>query len=233
MPGTVCKATNVTRSTVDPAWFVAAVALYDAGGQPVTELDRVIVNVRTRTVVGPTATVAGFCGDDPAAPRPEAGYAAVPTNVLTSLRLHPCPAARATGTAKPPPTTPHTSPPTSSEKPPMVPAALVGSWDGHHRQLTIDASGVGRLKYADVKRCPSCSIASAPLGTMTFKLARVTPKGGTGSVTGSSDAENFVVGQPVVVTLAPASPGEFLQLRFASTGMIWMCNAAAAGQCGA
>ena len=218
----VCKATNIAQSKVDPAWFVATVALYDTNGQPASDVDRAIVNVSTRTVVGPTNV--GFCGVNPDTPRAIGGYAAVPTTVLASLGLQPC----ATATATPPSTQT-----TSTVKPPTASASLVGSWGGHEIGLTINASGVGRLNYADLRRCPSCSMGSAPRGSLTFKLTTMGATSGSGSVTASSDPSNYAVGQQVDVTLAPASPGEFLQLRIGSTEIIPMCNAAAAGQCGA
>lgn len=110
---------------------------------------------------------------------------------------------------------------------------MVGSWSGHQRALTIDARGNGMLKYADLTRCPSCAESDAPLGTMSFKLTSMTATSGSGSVTATSDAKNYTVGQSVVVTLTSGSPGVMLTLRVGGTASLILCNPAAVGQCGA
>ncbi|MFC6705275.1 hypothetical protein [Flexivirga alba] len=218
----VCKATNIKRSQVDSAWVRATVALYLPSGQPASDVDEVIVNLDNRTVVGPTNVT--FCGDRDV-PQPIDGYAAVPVSVVRSLGLQPC-AVQASPTAP-------TSSLTSTRQPPTSTGSMVGSWGGHETGLTIDAHGNGTLSYPDLTRCPSCSMGNAPRGSMAFKLTAMTATSGTGSVTATSDAKNYAVGQSVVVTLAPASPGKFLQLRVGGSASIILCNAAAAGQCGA
>lgn len=98
----------------------------------------------------------------------------------------------------------------------------------------MDDSGTGHLNYADLAACSSCSFATAPRGTLEFVLTSVTNGEGTGSVTASSDPRNgWVIGAPVDVSLAAASPGQFLVVVIGGKQLINFCNSTAQGQCGA
>jgi hypothetical protein len=111
-------------------------------------------------------------------------------------------------------------------------SALAGPWGAHEESLVITNTGSGHLDYADLTACPSCSMASAPLGTIDFVLTAVTNGVATGHVTTSSDAAVATVGEPVKASLTPADPGEFLQLAIGGR-LSNFCNSTSAGQCGA
>jgi len=97
----------------------------------------------------------------------------------------------------------------------------------------MDNSGTGHLSYPDLTACPSCSMASAPEGTIEFELTSVTNGEGTGSVTASSDRSNGAIGAPVEVSLTAASPGQFLDVVIGGKQLINFCNSTSEGQCGA
>lgn len=97
----------------------------------------------------------------------------------------------------------------------------------------MDNSGTGHLSYQDLTACPSCSMASAPEGTIEFVLTSVTNGEGSGSVTASSDPRNGVIGAPVEVSLRAASPGQFLDVVIGGSQLTNFCNSTSEGQCGA
>jgi hypothetical protein len=99
----------------------------------------------------------------------------------------------------------------------------------------IANSGAGHLNYVDLTRCPSCSFADAPRGTVDFVLTSAKTGLATGRVTASSDSANYTVGAPVKASSMPAvpGPGRFLNLVIAGRQLLPFCDKAAAGQCGA
>ena len=99
----------------------------------------------------------------------------------------------------------------------------------------IDATGTGNWLYADVKRCPSCSSAEAPAGTLAFTLTSVSNGVANGAVTASSDEDNGAVGDPVTAKIVPGFEGKGVNLvmTIGSSTMRVMCNSTSAGQCGA
>jgi hypothetical protein len=111
--------------------------------------------------------------------------------------------------------------------------AFAGTWGQHEATLVIAKTGNGRLNYADLVRCPSCSFGSAPRGTLRFVLTSVTKRQGTGHVTQTSDSKLYTKGESVRVRLAAASPGEFLVLSIGRKLVTNFCNHTAVGQCGA
>jgi hypothetical protein len=122
---------------------------------------------------------------------------------------------------------------------PTIPAttmsALAGTWDAHETGLVITNTGAGHMDYADLTKCPSCSQASAPRGTVDFVLTTVASGGAAGHVTDSSDPANWAVGAPVKASLTPAipGPGQFLALIINGTPLTYFCNSTSVGQCGA
>lgn len=120
----------------------------------------------------------------------------------------------------------------AASNPATTMSALAGTWSAHEANLVITGTGAGHLQYADLNACPSCSLASAPVGTMDFALTSITNGVGSGNVTGSSDSGVYAVGAPVTASLTPANPGEFLQLVVSGTSSNY-CNSTSTGQCGA
>jgi len=112
-------------------------------------------------------------------------------------------------------------------------AAFAGAWGAHEVSLIIDINGAGSMNYADLTLCPTCSFGTAPRGTLVFVLKTATNGVGTGSVTVSSDAKNYAVGDSVDVSLSPGSPGQLLNLTIAGRRLVAFCNGTSAGQCGA
>jgi hypothetical protein len=112
-------------------------------------------------------------------------------------------------------------------------AAFAGTWEQHESTLVITKTGHGRITYADLARCPSCSFGSAPRGTLKFVLTSVTTGRGTGHVTATSDPKVYTKGESVRIRLAAASPGEFLVLSIGRKLVTNFCNRTSAGQCGA
>ena len=124
---------------------------------------------------------------------------------------------------------------TTSAPQPLALTPFVGTWDKHQEKLVIDAAGTGTWTYADVKRCPSCSSAEAPAGTLSFTLTPVSSGMASGAVTASSDADNGAVGDPVTAKIVPGFEGKGVNLVMtigAGTVRV-MCNSTSAGQCGA
>ncbi len=113
-----------------------------------------------------------------------------------------------------------------------VGSEFAGTWGAHEESLVIDKTGIGLLRYADLRLCPSCSFGSAPISTLRFALTSQRHGVGTGVVTASSDPKGWAKGAPVRVRLTPASPGQFLQLTIGGTTMNF-CNRKSVGQCGA
>jgi hypothetical protein len=122
---------------------------------------------------------------------------------------------------------------------PTIPAttmsALAGTWEAHATGLVITNTGAGHMTYADLTKCPSCSVGDAPLGTVDFVLTTVASGGAAGHVTDSSDPANTAVGAPVKASLTPAipGPGQFLALVINGTLLTYFCNSTSVGQCGA
>ena len=114
-------------------------------------------------------------------------------------------------------------------------SALAGTWEAHATSLLITNTGAGHMDYADLTKCPSCSEASAPRGTVDFVLTTVASGGAAGHVTDSSDPANWAVGAPVKASLTPAipGPGQFLALVINGTPLTYFCNGTSVGQCGA
>ena len=125
--------------------------------------------------------------------------------------------------------------PSSPPVPATTMSALAGTWGAHATVLVITSTGAGHLTYADLTKCPSCSVASAPRGTVDFVLTTVASGGAAGHVTNSSDPANWAVGAPVKASLTPAipGPGQFLSLVINGTPLTYFCNSTSVGQCGA
>ena len=77
------------------------------------------------------------------------------------------------------------------DAPKALGAAFAGTWEQHESTLVIAKTGNGRMNYADLARCPSCSFGSAPRGTLNFVLTSVTKGRGTGHVTATSDSKLY------------------------------------------
>jgi hypothetical protein len=206
----------------DPTWIFAHEGIYNDQGQLASDEDEVIFNMSTHELIGPTNV--GFCGIDQARPTPIKAYTDIPPGVLTDLGLTRCLASAGTTVL----TTTGTEPGSNAGL-----AAFAGSWGAHESSLTMDSDGVGLINYADLRRCPSCSEADAPRGTLTFVLKSVSDGIGAGEVTASSDVKNWAVGNSVKATITPASPGHLLNLIIAGKPLLAFCDATAAGQCGA
>ena len=113
-----------------------------------------------------------------------------------------------------------------------VGAPFAGSWGAHETSLVITRAGTGRENYADLRRCPTCSFATAPRGTITFKLTSGTRRTARGHVTASSDSKTAAKGQRVRLKLVAGSPGTLLQLTIGASQQVF-CNRTSANQCGA
>lgn len=215
---THCRATQVKQSSVDAHWIYGIVALYDAQGAPASDQDEAMLNLVTHQLIGPTSV--GMCGAGQQHDQPIGGYGSIPAAVLASLGLHPC--------------APSTSAPTlpSPAPAPTTATTVVGGWGAHESSLTITASGHGHLMYADITKCPSCSMASAPLGVADFTLRISTGGVSKGAITASSDTKVWAVGAPVTAEVVPGSPGQLLSVIIAGKQMLF-CNATSPGQCGA
>jgi hypothetical protein len=141
----------------------------------------------------------------------------------------------ASKTLAPPTTLAASSTSTTTPPPPATTSIALnpfaGTWGAHEMSLVIDSAGSGRLTYPDLALCPSCSMASAPEGTLTFVLRSVTGGVAMGTVTASSETKDF--GQPVTASLTAGSPGELLQITIGGQELVDFCNSTSAGQCGA
>jgi hypothetical protein len=146
------------------------------------------------------------------------------------------------------PTTPTTPPaasttqaappagPTTQPGPPPGLAPFARTWRAHTQSLVIDTTGTAVLTYTDIRSCASCSMADAPRGTLDFTLTSVSNGVASGTITASSDAQNYPVGEPVTATLTPGTPnGQLLQITFGGEQKGSMCDSTAeeTGQCGA
>ena len=218
--GDHCGVINLKVSTVDPSWVSGTIGLFNAQDQPASDLAAVLFNVSSHQLIGPAHL--GFCTEGgPSAGTAVPGYSYVPSGVLASLGLSPC-------SSSPPSTTSPTTTQTLSAF-----AAIAGTWGAHEESLTINSNGTGLLRYPDLTACPSCSLASAPPGSVAFTLTSVRNNVTTGSVTASSDPNNWTLGQPVQVSLAAGSPGQLLLVDIGGKGNMQFCNSSSAGQCGA
>ncbi|MGH3850875.1 MAG: hypothetical protein ACRDRT_14435, partial [Pseudonocardiaceae bacterium] len=65
----------------------------------------------------------------------------------------------------------------------------------------IRQTGSGHLAYTDLRACPSCSFADAPVSTVDFTLTSVSNDVATGNVEASSDEQNVTVGADVTARL--------------------------------
>ena len=222
--GGQCRATNVKVSTADGSWVYAHEGIYNAQGQLASDNDQVLLNLTTHELIGPTNV--GFCPGAIGGGTVIYGYASVPAVVLASLGLSPCSPPAATASS-PPASTPTTSGAAISV------AALAGTWGAHQMLLVITSAGLGHLRYQDLTKCPSCSLGTAPAGTLDFTLRSVTNGVAAGRVTSSSDLKNWTLGLPVQVTLAAGSPGQLLKLTIGGKQLVDFCNGTSAGQCGA
>ena len=133
-----------------------------------------------------------------------------------------------------------TAPPpaaTVAQPSPTVPPLgyFAGYWTGHERTLVIRQSGTGHFTYADTAACPSCSLATAPVGTVDFTLTSVSNDVASGNVDASSDEQQVAVGAPITVQfVAQSSPGRVVLVSVGTFGQLSMCDKAAdRGQCGA
>jgi hypothetical protein len=201
----------------------AHVGIYDAQGQLDSDEDQVMLNLTTHEVIGPTNV--GFCGAGMPGGNPIAGYSAVPTVVLASLGLRACAPAPTAGA-------PDVSASATTGAPSSL-TAFAGTWRAHEMLLVITSAGAGHLTYADLTKCPSCSLGTAPAGTLDFVLTSVANGAAAGHVTASSDLKNWVLGLPVQVALSAGSPGQLLNVKIGGKQLIAFCNGTSAGQCGA
>jgi hypothetical protein len=204
-------------SAVDADWVHATVGLYNSQDHPESDEASVLFNLSTRQLVGPAPD--GFCPEGTGPPIP--GYSSVPANVLTGFGLTPCSPAAATNS------------PTTKTTPPLTLASLAGTWGAHEERLVIGSTGTGQLSYADLTLCPSCSMATAPVGTLAFTLTSVSNDEATGRVTASSDPKNYTPGEAVQATLTAGSPGQLLHLDIGGHQLTAFCDSTSAGQCGA
>jgi hypothetical protein len=243
--GDRCAIHAMHVSTVSPEWvFVQGLGYYAGTDQPPrvqearSDLDEAILNLRTHRLIGPTNV--GFChvaGTNVAGP----DLSAVPTAVILAWGLHPCtggstPSVTTVVPSTTPPVAPSTAPPSASAPPTPAVSQFTqwsGSWGAHELELEVSPTGDGHLSYQHLTLCPNCSFGGAPTSTMDFQLSSVTGGTASGTVTASSDATNFGVGQDVTVSLAPGSPGQLLELTVAGKGAGTFCNSTSAGQCGA
>lgn len=219
--GDHCAVSYLKVSTVDPDWVHAAIGLYNPQDQPESDGSSVILNLSTHQLIGPADE--GFCEEGTSTPIP--GYSSVPANVLASFDLSPCSSPATTSS-------PTASTPTRTAIP-ITLASLAGTWGAHEERLVIDTAGTGHLSYADLRLCPSCSFATAPVGTLVFVLTSVSNDKAAGHVTADSDPKNSTVGEAVQVTLTTGSPGQLLHLDIDGHGLTAFCNSTSIGQCGA
>jgi len=233
--GDRCAMLSMHVSTVSPQWvLVQGLGFYTGTDQPPSEqearsdLDDAILNLRTHRVIGPTNV--GFC-QVPGANVSGPELSGVPTAVVAGWGLHGCTGGTSTSTTAAVP------PATTAVPPPATPAstftAWSGSWGAHEQELSISATGVGHMTYADLTACPSCSFGSAPAGTVDFTLTSVNGSAASGMVSASSDPKNYTVGAPVTVSLTAGSPGQILDVSVGGAGAGDFCNSTSAGQCGA
>jgi hypothetical protein len=223
--GEHCAVGYLKVSTVNQNWISAAVGLYNAQNQPESDTGDLIYNLSTHQLIGPTSD--GFCGEGTSTPTPVPGYSSVPSSVLADFGLSPCSPAATTGS-------PNVSTPSTATIP-FTLASLAGTWQAHDERVVFNTTGTGHVEYPDFTLCPSCSFATAPMGTVVFGLTSVTNNLAAGSVTASSDPKTATVGEAVQVTLAAGSPGQLLHLDIGGGFTLPYCNGAAeaTSQCGA
>ncbi len=225
--GNHCQVTRSRTSAADPDWVLAEVGAYTPAGQLDSDVASVLFNIATHQLIGPTNV--GFCGEGTSSHTPVAGYTALPAAVLAGLGLQPCGSpASSTVPANPANPVPATTGPAAGPY-----AVVAGTWGAHEVSLVISPAGSGQLGYADLSRCPGCSFANAPPGTLDFVLTAISGHAARGKVTASSDPSNYTAGQPVLVSLTAGSPGQLLQLSIGGKSPISLCNSTSAGQCGA
>jgi hypothetical protein len=150
--------------------------------------------------------------------------------VMLSACAHSTPAAATTSSVSVPASSAST---TAAQAVDLTP--FVGEWEKHAERLVIDNAGAGTWSYADVGRCPECSTAEAPTGTLTFTLTSVADNVARGAVTASSDADNGAVGDAVIAKIVPGfeNKGVNLVMTIGKATMRVMCNSTSVGQCGA
>jgi serine/threonine protein kinase, bacterial len=108
----------------------------------------------------------------------------------------------------PPPVAPlPATPPQTSPSPPAEFAPLVGTWQGHHRGLTVTADGTITMEIPDYPACPTCAAASMPPAAVHIGLTSYDANGDGkffGYVKDSSDTRVVPTGLPVEVDVEPA-----------------------------
>jgi hypothetical protein len=100
-PGMHCMVSNLKISAGTPEWAYGSIGFYNAENQLDSDIARVILNLSSHEVIGPTNV--GFCGVGPTAGTPAPGYSAIPASVLAGFELTPC--SSPTTTTLPPTTT--------------------------------------------------------------------------------------------------------------------------------
>ncbi|MGH3556827.1 MAG: protein kinase domain-containing protein [Mycobacterium sp.] len=155
------------------------------------------------------------------------------TAAISTTTTTPIPTSNTT-TPTPTGTTTTTSPSAAAAVPELAP--FVGSWMAHVGILVIRQTGSGHLAYTDLRACPSCSFADAPVSTVDFTLTSVSNDVATGSVEASSDEQNVTVGADVTARLVAGSPsGQIVQISMGRMQQLNFCDKTsdAANQCGA
>lgn len=149
----------------------------------------------------------------------------------------------ACGGAGPTATPAKSTPPTSSVSAtttfnlPALPATLASfadSWGSPTGRVDIDNTGHGHFEYQDPSRCPQCRArVEFPYSTVDFTLTSVSNGVASGSVTETSNPQNYAVGQPVTAklvaakTLMPGRSGELLDMSIGG----FFCNSTSIGLC--
>lgn len=112
--------------------------------------------------------------------------------------------------AAPPPAPVALPPPAPSVASASPYASLEGSWQGHHRWLTVSADGTVEMHIIDSAACPQCAAVDAPRATVHIGLTsyngdNTDNKGRFGGyVKDSSDTRVVPAGVPVEVDVEPA-----------------------------
>jgi hypothetical protein len=126
-------------------------------------------------------------------------------------------------------------------------SSFAGSWYAHGRGVTISATGAGSYGQPDFLACSTCTTAGAPQNTVSFQLTSVSGSMATGTITSATDPAGYgnsgnnvipnayAAGTAISLSIAPASPGQFLNLTTAEGASDQLCDMTAddAGQCGA
>lgn len=85
----------------------------------------------------------------------------------------------------------------------------------------------------DFTHCPTCSTAAVPYSTVDFTLTSASDNVASGSITASSDPQDYAVGVPVTATLATESFGPTMSSAINGIqGGGLFCTAANTHMCG-